>query len=50
MSSIKFNLISNNVKGLQLCKKQLKMFKYLTNKRSETGILFLEEHAFHEGK
>ena len=28
MDSIKFNLISNNVKGIQPNKKRLKIFKY----------------------
>ena len=43
MSSIKFNLISNNVKGLQSYKKRLKIFKYLKNKSGPNGILFLQE-------
>ena len=43
MSSINFNLISNNVKGLQPYKMQLKIFKYLKNKSGPNGILFLQE-------
>ena len=43
MSSIKFNLISNNVKGLQSYKKRLKIFEYLKNKSGPNGILFLQE-------
>ena len=40
MSSIKFNLISNNVKGLQSHKN---IFEYLKNKRGPNGILYLQE-------
>ena len=43
MSSIKFNLISNNVKGLQSYKKRLKVFYYLKNESGPNGILFLQE-------
>ena len=43
MSSIKFNLISNNVKGLQSYKKRLKIFEYLKNKSGPNGISFLQE-------
>ena len=38
-----FNLISNNVKGLQSDKKRLKIFDYLKNKSVPNGILFLRE-------
>ena len=38
-----FNLISNNVKGLQSYKKRLKIFDYLKNKSVPNGILFLRE-------
>ena len=43
MSSIKFTLISNNLKGLQSYKKRLEIFKYLKNKSGPSGILFLQE-------
>ena len=43
MSSIKFNLIANNVKSLQSYKKQLKNYEYLKNKSGPNGILFLQE-------
>ena len=43
MSSIKFTLISNNLKGLQSYKKRLEIFKYLKNKSGSSGILFLQE-------
>ena len=43
MSSIKFNLISNNVKGLQSYKKRLKIFEYLKYKKGPNGILLLQE-------
>ena len=43
MSSIKFNLISNNVKGLQSYKKRLKIFEYLKYKEGPNGTLLLQE-------
>ena len=43
MSSIKFNLIVNNVKGPQSYKKRLKIFEYLKNKSGHNGILILQE-------
>ena len=43
MSSIKFNLISNNVKGVQSYRKRLKIFEYLKIKSGPNGILFLQE-------
>ena len=43
MSSIKFNLISNNVKGVQSYRKRLKIFEYLKNKSGPNSILFLQE-------
>ena len=46
MSSIKFNLISNNVKSLQSYKKRLKIFEYLKNKSGPNGILCLQETHF----
>ena len=50
-SSIKLNLISNNVKDLQSYKKQLKIFKYLKNKSCSNGILFLQEtHSTEENE
>ena len=49
MSSIKSNMISNNVKGLQSYKKWLKFSEYLKNKSGPNGILFLQE-TFHDGK
>ena len=38
-----FNLLSNNIKGLQSSKKRLKLFQYFKNKISPKGILFLQE-------
>ena len=46
MSSIKFNLTSHNVKGLQSYKKRLKFFEYLKNQSGPNGILFLQETHF----
>ena len=43
MRLIKFNLISNNIKGLHSYKKRLKIFDYLKNKSGPNGILFLQE-------
>ena len=44
MRLIKFNLISNNVKGLlHSYKKRLKIFDYLKNKSGPNVILFLQE-------
>ena len=43
MNVINFNFIANNVKGLQLSKKRLKLFGYFRNKLSSNGILFLQE-------
>ena len=40
---IKFDLISNYVKGLQSYKEWLKLFEYLKNKIGPNGILFLQE-------
>ena len=48
MSSIKFDLISVNVEGLQLYKKRLKIFEYPKNKSGPNHILFLRKHI--EGK
>ena len=42
MSSIRFNIISNNVKGLQSYKKRLKIFEYLKNKSGPNGILIFQ--------
>ena len=38
-----FNFLSNNFKGLQSSKQQLKLFQYFKNKISLKGILFLQE-------
>ena len=38
-----FNFLSNNFKGLESCKKQLKLFQYFKNKISLKGILLLQE-------
>ena len=38
-----FNVSSNNVKGLQLSKKQLKHFQLFINKISPKRILFLQK-------
>ena len=43
MKLIKFNLISNNIKGLHSHKKRWKIFDYLKNKSGPNGILFLQE-------
>ena len=38
-----FNFLSNNVKGLQLSKKRLKLFQCFKNKINPKGMLFLRE-------
>ena len=38
-NQLNFNCLSDNVKGLQSTKKQLKLFNFLRNR----GILFLQE-------
>ena len=42
-NQLNFNFLSNNVKGLQLSKKRLKLFNFLKNKIGPKGILFLHE-------
>ena len=42
MSSIKFNLISNNVKGI-LLSSHIKIFEYLKNKSGPNDISFFQE-------
>ena len=49
MSSVKFNLISNNVKGLQSYKKRLKIFEYLKKKWFQWHFAFAR-NTFHKGK
>ena len=41
--SLNFNLLLNNVNGLQLSKKRLQMFEYFKTKIDPRGILFLQE-------
>ena len=41
-----FNFLSNNVKGSQSSKKQLKFFQIFRNKISPKDILFLQEMHF----
>ena len=43
MSSIKFHLISNNVRSPQSYKKRFKILEYLKNKSGPNGILYLQE-------
>ena len=38
-----FNLLSNNIKGLQLSKRRLKLFQFFESNISTKGILFLKE-------
>ena len=50
IQSIKFNFISNNVKGLQSYKKRLKFFECL-EKNGPNGILFLQKaHSMKENE
>ena len=41
-NQLNFNFLTNNVKGLQSTKKQLKLFNFLKNKMGPMGILFLQ--------
>ena len=43
MANSKVCFIRNNVKGLQLSKKQLKLTGYQKNKIESNGVLFLQE-------
>ena len=38
-----FNLLSNNIKGLQSSKRRLKLFQFFESNISTKGILFLKE-------
>ena len=51
MDATNSNFLFNNVKGLQISKKRLKLFNYFKNKRFPNGILFLQEtHCTKETK
>ena len=41
-NQLNFNCLSDNVKGLQSTKKQLKLFNFLKNKIGPKGIFFLQ--------
>ena len=42
-----YNFISNSVKGIQACKKRLKLFEYLKQNVNFNGfILFQETHSY----
>ena len=43
MANFNINLISNNIKGLQLNKERAKVFEYFKRKIGPSGILFLQE-------
>lgn len=45
LNNIKFNLISNNVEGLQISKKYLKLFEDFKDKIFPNGIVFLREKS-----
>ena len=40
---LSFNFLTNNVKGLQSCKKRVKIFEYFRNKVAPKSILLLQE-------
>ena len=49
MAAINFNFISNNVKGLKLTKKRIKLFEYFKSKLAASGVLFAQEtHSVRE--
>ena len=43
MIPISFNFILNNVKGLKLTKKRIKLFEYFKSKLAPSGVLFAQE-------
>ena len=43
MIPINFNFILNNVKGLKLTKKRIKLFEYFKSKLAPSGVLFAQE-------
>ena len=43
MAYSKVCFVINNVKGLQLSKKRLKLIEYLKNKLVSNGVLFLQD-------
>ena len=43
MIALNINFLSNNVKGLQSCKKRAKLFEYFKSKLAPNGILFAQE-------
>ena len=43
MPAINFNFISNNLKGLKLTKKRIKLFEYFISKLAPSGVLFAQE-------
>ena len=43
MPAINFNFISNNLKGLKLTKKRIKLFEYFILKLAPSGVLFAQE-------
>lgn len=45
LNNIRFNLISNNVEGLQISKKYLKLFEDFKDKIFPNGIVFLREKS-----
>ena len=46
MANSKLCFITNNVKGVQSSKNQLKLTEYLKNKLKSNGVLFLEERHY----
>ena len=51
MSTTKFNLIPNDIEGIQSYKTRITIFEYLKNKIDGNGILFSQEtHPLKENK
>ena len=42
-NQLKFNFLTNSVKGLQSSEKRVKIFEYFNNKIGHRGTLFLQE-------
>ena len=43
MTPINFNFMLNNVKGLKLTKKRIKLFEYFKSKLAPSDVLFAQE-------
>ena len=49
MPAINFNCISNNVKGLKLTKKWIKLFEYIKSKLAPSAVRFARKNSCNQG-